>query len=414
MGVPSESCDYDKPTSQRRLRSSTDDLVARGVLPTRGTVRRRGKKWIIIADAPRVADEPRRQKTFSGYRTKSDAERDLARIMSEMYGGSFIEPSSMTLCEYLRYWLDAYASVNVSAKTLERYREIIERAIIPVLGHVKLTKLSPGAIQVFYSTQMTSGGMRGGPLSARTVLHYHRVLHEALRHAVKWQMLSRSPADAVEPPRAKGVVVRPLDERECDSLMRAVKSTAYELPVFLAIWTGMRRGEILALRWSDIDLDRGLATVTRTLQQTAEGISFKEPKSSKSRRQIALSPETVLMLKAHKARQATTRLLLGADYGGEDLICARADGTPWKPDGFTASFKGFVSRRGMKTLRFHDLRHTHASLLLKGNIHPKIVSERLGHATIGITLDTYSHLMPGMQEEAARSIDSVLAAVSGR
>jgi len=170
----------------------------------------------------------------------------------------------------------------------------------------------------------------------------------------------------------------------------------------------MRRGEILALRWSDVDFERGVAMVTRTLQQTGEGLSFKVPKSAKSRRQIALSPETVAILRSYKAKQAAKRLLLGEGYADLDLICARPDGSPVKPDGFTASFKGFVSRRGMTTLRFHDLRHTHASLLLKGNIHPKIASERLGHATIGITLDTYSHLMPGMQEEAARSIDSVL------
>jgi integrase len=366
---------------------------------------------VVIADLPRVGDQPRRQKWFSGYKTKHAAERDLARIMCEMYDGTFIEPATTTLAEYLRYWLDAYAAVNVSAKTLERYREIIERGVIPALGHVKLCGVSPSAIQSFYSKQLLSGGMRGGPLSARTVLHYHRVLHEALRHAVKWQLLARNPADAVEPPRPRSVVVHALDESECASLLRAVRATRYELPVFLAIYTGMRRGEILALRWAEVDLGRGVAMVTRTLQQTAEGLSFKEPKSAKSRRQIALSPETVSKLKSHKARQAQQRLLLGPTYADEDLVCAQASGAPIKPDGFTASFKTFVSRRGLKTLRFHDLRHTHASLLLKGNIHPKIVSERLGHATIGITLDTYSHLMPGMQEEAARSIDRALAAV---
>jgi integrase len=255
--------------------------------------------------------------------------------------------------------------------------------------------------------------MRGGPLSARTVLHYHRLLHEALRHAVRWELLSRNPADAVEPPRPKVAVVHALNETECAKLRWVVADTYFALPVFLALYTGMRRGEILALRWAEVDLERGVAMVTRTLQQTGDGLSFKEPKSAKSRRQIALSPETVAELKSHKARQAKERLLFGPGYATGDLVCAHADGTPLKPDGFTACFKQYVSRRGMKTLRFHDLRHTHASLLLKNNIHPKIVSERLGHATIGITLDTYSHLMPGMQEEAARSIDTALAAVSG-
>ena len=379
-----------------------------------GCVRRRGKKWVIIADIPRLGDEPRRQKWFSGYANKHEAERDLARIMSDMYGGAFVEPSTMTLAEYLRHWLEAYASVNVSAKTLERYREIVERGIIPALGHFKLMKLSPSSIQSFYSKQMTCGGMRGGPLSARTVSHYHRLLHEALRHAVKWQMMARNPTDAVEPPRPKAAVVHALDEAECAKLRFVVKDTHFALPVSLALRTGMRRGEILALRWAEVDLDRGVAAVMRTLEQTAEGLTFKEPKSAKSRRQIALSPDTVAELRAHKVRQAQRRLALGPGYADEDLVCCREDGTPFKPDGFTACFKQFVSRRGMTTLRFHDLRHTHASLLLKQGVHPKVVSERLGHATIGITLDTYSHLLPGMQEEAARSIDAALAAVSGQ
>lgn len=384
------------------------------MVEVQGCVRKRGNRWVIIADLPQVGCEPRRQKWFSGYATKRDAEKDLARIMSEMHAGVFVEPSDMTVADYLRHWLEAYARVNVSGKTLERYTEIIESAIIPALGKTLLAKLTPMAIQHFYSAQLTSGAKRGGGLSARTVLHYHRVLHEALRHAVKWQVLSRNPSDAVEPPRPKASIVRPLDEAGCFRLLGDVKGTDLAIPVFLAIWTGMRRGEILALRWADVDLERGVAMVTRTLQQTAEGLCFKEPKSAKSRRQIALSPETVSMLKSHKARQSQDRLLLGADYASGDLVCARGDGTPMKPDTFTASFRGFVSRRGMTSLRFHDLRHTHASLLLKGNIHPKVVSERLGHATIGITLDTYSHLMPGMQEEAALSIDTALAAVSGR
>ena len=379
-----------------------------------GSVRKRGRKWALIVDVPRVADEPRRQKWFSGYSTRREAERDLARILSEMYGGTYVEASTLTLAEYLRYWLDAYASVNVAGKTLEVYTQIIEKGIIPALGCVPLAKLAPVAIQTFYSKRLNSGGREGKALSPRTVLHDHRVLHEALRHAVKWEMLSRNPTDAVEPPRPKAAVVHPLDEKGCNALIREVKGTDYEMPVFLAIWTGMRRGEILALRWSDVDLIRGVAMVTRSLQQTKAGLSFKEPKSAKGRRQLALSPETVTELKAHWTRQAKLRLLLGPGYDNGDLVCPRADGQPVKPDTFTVCFKGFISKRGFPSLRFHDLRHTHASLLLKANIHPKIVSERLGHATIGITLDTYSHLMPGMQEQAALSIDAALAAVSGQ
>lgn len=377
----------------------------------RGCVLKRGNKWAIVVDLPRSGDDPRRQKWLSGYATKRNAERDRPRVLSEIYGGTFVEATDMTLAEYLRHWLSAYASVNVAGRTLQSHTQIIERGIIPELGHVPLSRLSPVAIQTFYSKRLRCGGRKGRPLSPRTVLHSHRVLHEALRHAVKWEMLSRNPADCVEPPRPKASVVTPLDEDECNRLLAAVRGTDYDMPVFLAIWTGMRRGEILALRWADIDLKRGVAAVTRSLQQTAAGLSFKEPKSAKGRRQLALSPDTVAALKSHRVRQAKQRLLLGEGYAKGDLVCPRGDGTPVRPDTFTGSFRGYVSRRGFTKLRFHDLRHTHASLLLKANVHPKIVSERLGHATIGITLDTYSHLLPGMQQEAALTIDAALAAV---
>lgn len=376
-----------------------------------GCVRKRGKKWAIIVDLPRRYDEPRRQKWFSGYSTKREAERDMPRILTELYSGTLIEVTDMSVAEYLRHWLTAYASVNVSGKTLEGYTQLIEQRIIPELGHVPLARLTPIAIQAFYSKQLKSGGREGRALSARTVLHTHRVFREALRHAVKWEMLSRNPADSVEPPRPRATVVSVLDEKGCLRLTSAVRGTDYEVPVLLAMRTGMRRGEIFALRWADVDLERAVAQVTRSLQQTKEGLSFKEPKSAKGRRQLALSPETVAALKSHKARQATLRLLLGAGYADGDLVCPRADGTPVRPNTFSGAFKSYVARRGFGDLRFHDLRHTHASLLLKANIHPKIVSERLGHATIGITLDTYSHLLPGMQEAAALSIDESLASV---
>lgn len=374
-----------------------------------GCTRRRGNKWVIIVDLPRGEGEPRRQKWFSGYDTKREAKRDLARIQAEIYSGMFVEVTNMNVAEYLRHWLIAYASVNVSAKTLEGYTQLVEQRIIPELGNVPLSRLTPVAIQTFYSKQLTSGGRKSRPLSARTVLHTHRVFREALRHAVKWEMLSRNPADSVEPPRPRATVVAPLDEEACHRLTQAVCGTEYEMPVLLALRTGMRRGEIFALRWADVDLTRCVAQVTRSLQQTKSGLSFKEPKSAKGRRQLALSPETVTALKAHKARQAAQRLLLGGGYAEGDLVCARFDGTPVRPNTFSGAFKSYVARRGFTTMRFHDLRHTHASLLLKGNIHPKVVSERLGHATIGITLDTYSHLLPGMQEVAALSIDAALA-----
>ena len=375
----------------------------------RGSIRKRGNKWCFITDVP-TPDGTRKQKWFSGFATRREAEAASARIISEIDGGAFVEPSAIKVGEFLTYWLAAYAATNVAAKTLQTYTEIVERSLIPALGHVRLCKLSPAQIQGFYSQQLTSGRKAGGGLSARTVHHIHTVLHESLKHAVKWQMLSRNPSDAVDPPRPLRTEVVVLDAEQSRQLLAAAEGTEHYIPVLLGLSTGMRRGEIFALRWSDVDLERSLLTVNRSLEQTHAGLSFKSPKTAKSRRQIALPAECAARLKSCKTKQAGARLLLGEAYQNNDLVCCRGDGSPIKPDSFSVAFKAFATRIGMPGLSFHKLRHTHATALLRANIHPKIVSERLGHSTVGITLDTYSHCLPGMQVEAAASIDAALFA----
>ena len=377
-----------------------------------GSFLKRGRKWAFVLDVP-SGDGSRRQKWFSGYATKKDAERDFGQIVGELYGGSFIEPTSMTVAAYLRHWLAAYARTSVSAKTYERYAEIVESNLIPALGRYQLSKLGPAVIQAFYSDQLLHGRKSGGALSARTVLNMHRVLRQALKHAVKWQLLARNPADATEPPRPRPTEICALDEAQSRALLTAAKDTELFVPIQLALATGMRRGEILALRWADVDMERAVLKVCRSVEQTHDGLSFKAPKTAKGRRQVALSKDTVESLRAHKKKQAEARLLLGPGYDNGDLVVARTDGRCLKPDSFTVAFKKFARGFGMPSLRFHDLRHTHATLLLRQGIHPKIVSERLGHATIAITLDTYSHVLPGMQAEAARLIDEALSGAIG-
>jgi len=285
----------------------------------------------------------------------------------------------------------------------------------PALGHHPLSKLQPLHIARSYSEALASGRKDGnGGLSARSVLHHHRVLRSALHQAVKWLLLPRNPADAVEPPRPQHREMRALDEAATAKLLRAALKTRLSLPVLLAVTTGLRRGEILALRWQDIDFQNNSLAVRQSLEQTRAGLTFKQPKTLKGRRVVALPSLAVDALKQHKVRQATTKLGLGAAYQDHDLVCARDDGTPWPPDAFSTAFVGLVRKAAVPTVRFHDLRHTHATQLLRQGVHPKIVSERLGHATVGITLDVYSHVMPGMQEEAAARTDAALrAALSG-
>jgi len=249
-------------------------------------------------------------------------------------------------------------------------------------------------------------------LSAQTVTHHHRVLREALKQAVRWQMLAVNPADAVKPPRAEHKEIQVQDETGTAELLRSLEGTRFHLAALLAVGTGMRRGELLGLRWQEVDLKAGKLAVRQNLQQTSSGLLFKSPKTAKGQRSISLMPSTVTALKQHKRRQAAIRLEKGPEYQDCGLVLCEDDGSPWTPNRFSAQWYKVVSGQGHE-VRFHDLRHTHATLLLRQGIHPKVVSERLGHSTINITLDTYSHVMPDMQDEAADKLDGVPRAAMG-
>lgn len=376
----------------------------------KGHIRKRGKKsWAIVLDLGRDGSGKRRQKWHSVRGNKKDAEAKLTALLNSLNVGDYVEPSRMRFKEYLDKWLADYAKHNVSPKTYERYADIIRNNVTPALGGIQLSKLNPLQLQAFYSDMLTNGRKDGrGGLSKQTVLHFHRLLHKALAQAVKWQLLARNLADAVEPPSPEANDMRALDEKETAQLFRMIEGTGLYVPVLLAVTTGMRRGEILGLRWQDVNLETGSATVVQSLEQTREGLRFKSPKTDRSRRAIALPMYTVEVLRAYKAEQAKQRLALGPAYQDHGLVCARADGSPTPPDTLSTNFASFIRRSKLPHLRFHDLRHTHATQLLKHGIHPKVVSERLGHSKIGITLDTYSHVMPGMQEEAAQKMDTAL------
>lgn len=377
----------------------------------KGHIRKRGKgSWSIVLDIGRDVDGKRRQKWHSVKGSKRDAEREMARLVNELNTGSYVEPSKLTLSKYLDQWLD-YVGPRVAAKTLERYKGIMDSHVKPALGSHTLAKLKPLHIQSFYSDALANGRKNGdGGLSAQTVLHFHRVLHKALDQAVKWQLLLRNPADAVEPPKAERQQMTALSEAETATLLKTMEGTRLYVPVLIAVTTGLRRGELLALRWSDIDLDKGQLIVARSLEQTKDGLRFKTPKTDKSRRRIALAEVTLRTLRKHKAAQAAEKLRLGPLWEDNDLVITNPQGAPWLPDTFSGSFAGHIRRHDVKPLRLHDLRHTHATQLLRQGVHPKIVSERLGHSNISITLDTYSHVLPGMQEEAIAALDATLTA----
>ena len=321
-----------------------------------------------------------------------------------------MKPGKTTLGEFLERWLKDYAWPNLAPRTAEGYEHIIRRHIIPALGSIPLMQLKPEHLQHYYSDKLSSSRCDNkGGLSPSTVKHHHVTLHTALENAVKWGLLSRNPADAVSTPRSQRPEWHTLSEDNIKTLLEAAKATPYYALFYLAIFTGMRRSELLALRWCDVDLLLCQIHVTHSLHHMRNGeIVFRSPKTDKSRRMIALSPSAALVLREHKEKHKGTRVMLGMILVDDDLIFSDIHGKPLLPNSVTHAWIKMVRRIGLDGVRLHDARHSHASLMLKAGIHPKIVQERLGHSSIQITLDTYSHVAPGLQEAAAARFDELV------
>jgi len=349
----------------------------------------------------------RRQHWVSVKGTKKEAEKKLADLLHEFDTGTLMRPDKTTLREYLERWLKDYARPNVAPRTAEGYETIIRQHLIPKLGHIPLIQLKPEHLQKFYSEMLLSGRCRNkGGLSATTVRHHHTALHKALQTAVEWGLLGRNVADAVRPPRVQHTEMHIWSEEEINRFLEAARGTPYYALFYTAIFTGMRRSELLALRWQDVDFILSQVYVSRSLHQLRDGsFIFRAPKTAKGRRAVALPPSAILVLRDHYEKQRRDRAVLRETLKDDDLVFGEADGRPMRPNRITRAWPMLAASVGLKVIRLHDARHTHASIMLKQGIHPKIVQERLGHANIAVTLDTYSHVSPGMQQAAAKSFD---------
>jgi integrase len=374
------------------------------------------RQWaIVLYQGKRAGKDGKLRDAYRwirGFRTQKEAQVELTKLLRSIDDGGYVEPSKATVSEYLDRWLSTYAKPNVAGKTYERYKQIIDKDIKPKLGHVKLSRLTPIQIADFYAWALTSGRKRSqGGLSARTVLHFHRLLHQALQQAVLWQLRSTNPCDAVEAPSPDDKEMKAVDEDGSAWLITAATGSPFYMPVVYALCTGLRRGEILAQRWQDLDFEMGRLFVAQSLEQTREGgLKFKIPKGKK-RRRITMLPLLIESLKAHRELQAKNRKMFGSDYNAAlDLVIALPDGSPWAPDSFTAAYADFSVKIGMKGIRFHDLRHSHASQLLRQGVPVKTVQERLGHANASITLNTYAHAMVGDDERATEGLEKRLRA----
>ena len=371
-----------------------------------GHIRKRGKdSWTVVVDLGRDPVTGKRRQLWRSLKgAKRDAEALLVQLLHQRESGIDTPPGRLTVAEYLQQWLSMHARPNTAPSTFRRYEQIVRVHLLPVVGSIPLARLRPLHVQEVYSRVQEKG------LSARTALHCHRVLREALQHALKWQLTPRNPADSVEPPRPQRYEIAALGPDEVKRLLATADQTPYGALIYVAAMTGLRQGELLGLRWRDVDLDAGTLSVRQICQWLPrEGFIFRQPKTYRSARPVALSPASADRLRQHRLAQLQERLAAGPAYQDVGLVFANALGAPVHPTNLRRTWLRIAERAGLPRLRFHDVRHAHASLLLQQGVHPKIVSERLGHSTVGITLDVYSHVLPSLQAQAASGLDALLA-----
>jgi integrase len=352
-----------------------------------------------------VRDE-RRRKWLSGYATKREATSALNEALGKIQSGAYVPPSDQTLAEFIEEWLPTARS-RVRLSTFESYAMNLRTHVLPRLGTTRLRDLTPGMLNGLYADLGRQGG--NGRLSDRTVGYIAMILRRALKDAVRWGRIGRNPGDLADPPRVR--TSEPMKTWTAEQLGQFLDSVAddrlYAAYVVLAT-TGMRRGEALGLRWEDFDADRARVSISRALISANDGPTFSDPKTGKGRRSISLDADTVAVLRQWKRQQAGERLQWGPAYQDNGLVFCQEDGQPLDPGWFTAAFLSRAARAGVPRIRLHDLRHTCATIALAAGVHPKIVSERLGHAKIAITLDTYSHVIPAMETDAADRIAALI------
>ena len=358
------------------------------VIETRDGVGKRKRKWVSLPDC----------------KGKRDAQTACGKLITEMNGGSYVEPSRTTLAQFFDRWLK-HIKPNVSPRTYERYEQIATKNIGPLLGGKILSKLQPIEISEAYGKALDNGRCDGkGGLSPRSVHHMHRILYSALNQAERWKLINRNPAALLEKrdrPKIEHKPVKTIDTATTAVVFDAARERRLFIPLVLAALCGLRRGEITALRWRSVDLDNGQLAVVASTEQTDKGlIREKEAKCGKTRT-VALPSLAVEELRRWRLQQAQELLVLGIRADDSWHVVTQADGSPLQPRSLTHVVSAFLKEWGVT---LHKLRHSHASHLLASNVHPKIVQERLGHSSIAITLDMYSHVLPKMQADAVAAL----------
>lgn len=376
----------------------------------RGHIHKRASgRYAVVLDIGRDPDTgKRRQKWTSGFTTKKAAEQALAEMLSKVHEGSYSEPTKLTVAEYLRkHWIPG---LEVRASTLDSYTSQVERRIIPALGGRKLAGLTPADISAFYAGMRAANRLNGdgGAVSPRTVQYVATILSKALSDAVRLGMLPRNPATAVARPRAARPEMAYWSAEDAGTFLDHVGEDRLYAAWLLLITRGLRRGELVGLRWVDVDLDAGRMAIVQTRIVVRGKSVISEPKTARGRRSIPLDPQLVAVLRQHRRRQSEERLAAGPAFVDHGLVFATELGAPIDPQWLSRTFDTIVRALDVRRIRLHDLRHTCATLALSAGVPVKAVSEWLGHSSVVITLETYQHILPALAEEAGARLTSLV------
>lgn len=373
----------------------------------RGHITKRGDSWTAIVDLPPdPATGKRRQKRVTA-RTKREVELQVAELIHKAETG-FTDAGKVTVREFFDHWLESVRP-TLRPATVRRYRDLARLHIVGIVGNLKLGKLLAADVQRLYANRLAAG------LSPTSVRHIHGLLHRALSDAVRWGLLTRNVTEAVDPPRRSTPEARTWNASEVATVLTVAASDELEALWRLALMTGMRRGELLGLRWTDVDLDAGSLSIRRTLSRgESSRLESGEPKTASGRRRIALPASVVESLRRHRLRQVEYRLAVGPAYEDRELVFTNDTGGPLHPNTLAHRFRTLIAASNVPVIRFHDLRHTCATLLLGQGVHPKVVQERLGHADIAMTMNLYSHVTADMQRNAADMLDAAITLAASK
>jgi len=390
-------------------------MVYEGPIVASGHVRRRRTKsggvvWgVIVNRDPDPVTGQRRRTSHGSYPTRGEAQTVLRRVLNEMDSGTYIEPTDVSTGDYfLRVWLPAHR-LAVRANTAANYETVILAHIVPALGSVRLQKLTAPMITAFYSQLIEGDGPTGRPQSAKSVRNLHVIIHKALKDAVAWGYLVRNPADAAKAPRqGRSKKFSTWTAEQVAQFLDHVGGTEFGVLYMVLATTAVRRSEVLGLRWCDIDSDRGEMSIVQSVVLVSGAATMSIPKTAGSVRSVSLDAGTVDALRKHRLAAIRHGLATGRTIDSDGLVFVGEDGQLIKPDRITRTFTRLSKEAGLPHIRLHDLRHTWATLALRNGTHPKIVQERLGHADISTTLNTYSHVTAGMQAQAAEDIASLI------